>query len=561
MPQHTVAQIGDPAPAVGRRIHWHWLLATSGLAFLSMAIHAAWVETPTVDEFAHVPAGAAYLKYRRFDLYSKNPPLLKAIMAAPLVIGGATVPEPDVPAHGWGPYQYGDQFMAANWSHYRTWFFSARLLVVVVSGLTGVLLFRLTRIWFDVRAAAIATSLFLLCPTVLGHGHLATVDVGCMFSIFWTMYVFWWSGKRSSWWSMVAVGAVWGIALLIKFTATLLLPVILIVIFRRRPRAWKRAGLDVACVVGAALFVINLAMGFDGSFKTLGKFEFDSRFARVVQNTLPSWVAAPMPEAYVYGFDAVKADTESAEFGGGYLFGKWSTKGRWYYYPIALAVKMPVPILIMLGLCPLLLRRNDLGSGDWLTVMLPLVVLGFFLTCLNDVNTGIRYLLPLYPYLFLLIGALWYRLNQRWGDVLAIASWVYVLVAGLMVHPGHLSYFNFAAGGLRHGHRLLADSNLDWGQDLYRVKLALKQIGHDGKIGLLYFGHVHPALYGIGYDLVSNRPVEGILAVSVNFVVGASYKAMASDGQIVPIESDHVRWLRDHEPVVRAGSIWIYDTR
>jgi hypothetical protein len=56
-------------------------------------------------------------------------------------------------------------------------------------------------------------------------------------------------------------------------------------------------------------------------------------------------------------------------------------------------------------------------------------------------------------------------------------------------------------------------------------------------------------------------PVEDVLAVSVNFVMGMGYRAPAPDGRVAWVKPGHLDWLRSHEPVERLGSIWIYDTR
>jgi hypothetical protein len=140
-----------------------------------------------------------------------------------------------------------------------------------------------------------------------------------------------------------------------------------------------------------------------------------------------------------------------------------------------------------------------------------------------------------------------------------VLAWYVVSV--VLTHPSYLSHFSCAVGGEARGHRILADSNLDWGQDLYRLKPALEELNYEGKIGLLYYGHVDPQLYNIDYQLVPAEPVEGLIAVSVNYFIGAAYLATSPDGQPVPIHRDHVRWLRKHRPIRRLGSIWIFDTR
>jgi hypothetical protein len=43
--------------------------------------------------------------------------------------------------------------------------------------------------------------------------------------------------------------------------------------------------------------------------------------------------------------------------------------------------------------------------------------------------------------------------------------------------------------------------------------------------------------------------------------MGGSYIATDVDGRAVQIDGDHAAWLHAWQPVLRAGSIWIFDTR
>jgi hypothetical protein len=90
--------------------------------------------------------------------------------------------------------------------------------------------------------------------------------------------------------------------------------------------------------------------------------------------------------------------------------------------------------------------------------------------------------------------------ERRWVRVATVTVLVYCLAGNWWTSPNHLAYFNLLAGGPRNGHRILLDSNLDWGQDLCRLPSALAEMNHDGPVQLPYFGHVDPRLYGIEYD-------------------------------------------------------------
>jgi hypothetical protein len=72
-------------------------------------------------------------------------------------------------------------------------------------------------------------------------------------------------------------------------------------------------------------------------------------------------------------------------------------------------------------------------------------------------------------------------------------------VAGAMwVAPHFLSYFNEIAGGASGGSRYLADSNIDWGQDLDELGRYCRSRGIV-KIKLSYFGTASPETAGVPY--------------------------------------------------------------
>jgi hypothetical protein len=539
---------------------WLGVPLAAALLFTALALDAARRETPTLDEFAHVPAGYAHLATGRFDVHSKNPPLAKMLLALPgTLAGGVAVPPPQENPFAWGPWRYGHRFMEANAAHYFDVFFAARAVVVVLTLLTAGLLFVWGRALFGWRGAAVATSLFLLCPTLLAHGHLATLDVACALGVLASAFMVRRAVLAPGWTRWLAAGVVWGAALLVKFTALLLLPAFAALALFARGRAWPRGLADFAALLGAALLVVNLGMAFGGSGERLGDFRFGSDLAQGLQAHLPGWLPVPLPADYVRGYDAVMRDTEHGEFPS-YLRGAWSREGWWYYEAVALLVKTPEPFLAMLLACPFFLARARLPRRELVSLLAPLAAIALAMTFLNRLNIGLRYLLPVFPFLYLLLGALFARPGRVSAGVAGLVLAYYAGTA-LVVHPAHLAYFNPLSGGPGRGHRWLLDSNLDWGQDLYRLPAALAARDIREPVQLLYFGHVDPRLYGLQTTPLPPGPVDGVVAVSVSYLAGFSYPVTAADGSLVPVAPDHALWLRDRAPVERLGSIWLYDLR
>jgi hypothetical protein len=73
------------------------------------------------------------------------------------------------------------------------------------------------------------------------------------------------------------------------------------------------------------------------------------------------------------------------------------------------------------------------------------------------------------------------------------------VVSALWTAPRYLSYFNLFAGGPAGGRYYLSDSNLDWGQDLKRLRETMQEHGLPS-VYLLYFGTADPHAYGIAYQ-------------------------------------------------------------
>ena len=105
-------------------------------------------------------------------------------------------------------------------------------------------------------------------------------------------------------------------------------------------------------------------------------------------------------------------------------------------------------------------------------------------------NIGVRHVLPLFPLLAVLAGhgavTLWRAARGRVAAraaVVAAMSWV--LAIPFAAAPDYFPWFNALAG--RHPERVLIDSDLDWGQDLFRLEHALAE-RRAASVSIAYFG-------------------------------------------------------------------------
>jgi 4-amino-4-deoxy-L-arabinose transferase-like glycosyltransferase len=270
-----------------------------------------------------------------------------------------------------------------------------------------------------------------------------------------------------------------------------------------------------------------------------------------------------------------------------YFRGQVSIMGQPSFFPIVYAVKEPIPLHIIttgtLILACLRLRSTPWGLhaiADWLrshpadTFMLSWIALYWSLSINANLNIGVRHLLPVYPFTFMLVARETCRWLRRSGmtafDASPIVRAPGIGVAALLiwqgfsvitVSPSFLAYFNEAVGGPEYGARYVVDSNLDWGQDLRRLHRFVDAQGID-RIAVDYFG-TSSERYELGEKLVQWRsamgPYEGWLAVSATPLTVAQARWAPQLGHKA---EDSYLWLDEEKPVAKIGySIFVFDRR
>lgn len=403
-------------------------------------------------------------------------------------------------------------------------------------------------------AGLLAVFLYTFSPTLLAHGGLAHSDIAVTVFFLQTLYALWRWMRKPTPLRLSLCGLSLGLAMIAKLSGLLLLAsvglIFAVVALRLRPARPTlpnpgppalRDRLRWAATAGLgalALALLVLWLGYGGSF-------------RIAAQDHGPWAGIPLP-AYLLSllFDEV-ANERGRRL---YLLGELSSGGWWYYFPVAFAVKVPLAISALLGLAIAapVARPSRLG---WLIGVPMAVYLGFACFWL-DVTLGIRYLLPIFPLLFVFIGTQLAPTGGGWRRVAVLGACGWLAIASLWVHPHYLAYFNEAVGGPSRGYRYLLDSNVDWGQDLGTLARYLAGRGNP-TVRLAYFGPEKPEDHGIrSQPLKGCRPVKGIVAISANVREGL-YKPRGLLGAPKPGCYD---WLKAREPVAYLGySIFVYD--
>jgi dolichyl-phosphate-mannose-protein mannosyltransferase len=553
-------------------------------AFAGLCAHGLRWDSPTVDEFAHLPAGYYYLKTGNFELYDLNPPLPRVLSALPLL---ALAPQIDIGArlrdNGWYPWVFATDFMRRNRENFDRIFLFGRLPVVGLGMALALLVWHWARRLYGEEAGLVALAGCAFCPSLIAHAHLATTDVAFALAATGALYLAqrWLERPRLP--ALLAAGAALGLAQLTKFSAVLLYPVLLLLAaaalvrgerfpLRDRPDvagdrrhrsptgelAWSLASLAALGLISLA--VLDAGYLFQGVGATVGSFHLRSRLMQGLGAALPRGLPQPLPTPYLHGFDSIQLINEQGEFPT-WFCGRWLPQGTWLYYPVTLLLKTPLPLLAAWLAAPFArLPRPPADAGRrrheeflWLPAVVQLAVFSLG----SKVSYGIRYLLPIVPLACIYSGRLvpWVRTRGRAVRAAALALLLIYPASALLATPDTIAYFNpLAVGG---GDRYLLDSNLDWGQGLKRLRAFLDR-EHLPGIPLAYFGHVDPSIYGIRWRF-PDPSHPGPAVASANFAHGYPYVTNVN-GHMVPVAAGAFSWIaRYSRRADLGGGLYLYE--
>jgi 4-amino-4-deoxy-L-arabinose transferase-like glycosyltransferase len=289
----------------------------------------------------------------------------------------------------------------------------SRMMVVLQALLLGYAVHRFAAAMFGTAAGLLALTFFAFSPEMLSHGALITPDMTLTLFCFTTMALFHQSLVHNRRRDHVLAGISLGLALLSKFPALLLLPVeaaILAIVARRGQKLpIRELRISWACASGVFL----LAYGFD---------------------------ITPYFEGIV---------VQGTQAGGhwSFLMGELSRDGWWYYVLAALMLKMPLPLLLCfaLGIWKIgtkAIRRSI--TVDDLVIWLPVAAFLVFFS-VSQRSIGLRYVLPIYPFVFVLAAGAVVQLRKA-AYVVAVPL-VWYVAAAATAWPHYLAYFNELGGG------------------------------------------------------------------------------------------------------------------
>ena len=563
-------------------------LAHVGLGAAQIPHHA-----PAMDEGLHLVSGHMMWQSGQ-SVDPTHPPLARYLLALPAVLFGAE-PQPPHSVPAGSRHDDIQHYLVHNRQPLSVVLGAPRILSVLLSLALALSAWSWARRLWGQGGGLVTLALLAFSPLLLAEAPVGGNDVACALTALLAIRAFGdhlqRPSRRTLAWAAVAFFA----AQATKFSNVLLLPIFVALYLGKR---WlERRGSSPATAPAplrllrdtltggvAVTLLLWACYGFEvlsvAQDPQIASHVRSAEIRAQVAERVPGWLMElPVPlysfwkGLAVQAFHAGNQATWTAGYNHQFLFGDNSPDGWWYYFPLAMSVKTPLPFMLIgvavlvLGWRRRLRRRRAVATvqppearliADTFQLVLPILpaVLWLGFCMLLTINIGIRYVLPVYPLLAVALGAAWplLRGERHWRPAVAglLALLLWQAVGTVRAAPHVHAHFNELAGGTRGGWRFLNNSSIDWGQDLPALAHYLEQQRIEDPY-LDYFGAAEPADWGL--QRYRTLPTDARALERVTGVIVVSQTHLTARGPREPLYSR----LRQLRPLAQVGgTLFVY---
>jgi hypothetical protein len=173
----------------------------------------------------------------------------------------------------------------------------------------------------------------------------------------------------------------------------------------------------------------------------------------------------------------------------------------WYYYIIISLFKIPIPIIILFFIGFFAIIKRYLKKWKFYFFLIPPLIIVFVFSFIAGRQLGLKYLLPAYPYLIVVVIYAVRELFKRkmLFKILSILLIVWLIIDNITIYPiypNYLTYVNQFFINRTEVRKYFGDVNLDMGQDLPNLKKWLVK-NNNPPIYFFYYGPTRLHDYGI----------------------------------------------------------------
>ncbi len=494
-------------------------------AFFLM-LFSAKQDSITVDEKVHLSAGYLHVWKGDYSFNVEHPPLIDDLEGLFAKIASPRLP--NVPFGNYQPYDSGQWSFASDF-FYRSgnnaekvtmW---GRLPIILLFLGLIYLVFCWAKTLFGPKAGLLAAILTAFCPNLLAHGRLATTDIGLVFFFLLTLWLLrkWLllpTLKNIFWFSLALSGTIFS-----KFSGVLVLPIILAaaILFIPPKKALEQIGqlllsFLITALLGWVLYAFSMRANLGGFWDPFDKF-FTGYQMVVNHNAIGHW---------------------------SYFNGVVDYRGWWAYFLEVLALKVPLVVFALLGLALIFYKKISQKFFEEFFLTFPILFyLGMSLT--SKIDIGIRHILLILPLVYIFVSRLATIKNKTVNLIVTILVLAQVVTA-ILAYPNYLSYFNPIAGGPVKASSYMADSNLDWDQNMIRFAHWAHQAGIK-KVYELCWNYEAFQYYGLEPEILPNSSPRGIVVLCIQQIR-------------VPPAGFDLSWATKYPPdKIIGGTMYIWD--
>lgn len=444
------------------------LILMSALLFFSQLNDSA-----TMDELAHIPAAYSYVKFQDYRLNPEHPPLMKDLAGLPLLFLNLKFPTTH---SAWtyevnGQWTLGRVFLYESGNNPDQIIFWARLPMILLTLLFGFLLYWWAKRYYGEKVAILALFFFVFSPTIIAHGRYVTTDIAAAFGFFIGLITYVRYLESPGWKNLILSGFALGTALLLKFSAALLIPVfaglgILWIfishIYHVKENAPKSEILKhisselvylflnlllISVIALALVWLVYLTniwnypaerqlADLDHNLATFGKHHLVDITRSMSENSL----TRPLGQ-YLHGL--LMVIQRAAGGNTAYFWGEVTNTGWAWYFPIAYLLKESVGFHLLTAVALIfaiygIWRTHDKSLGaimEWtrdnfiLTASIVFIAVYWWQSIRSPLNIGVRHVVPTFPFIYLLVSREIIKWAQKYSyaDPQNIREWLVTL--------------------------------------------------------------------------------------------------------------------------------------
>lgn len=534
----------------------------------------------TVDEPFHILAGQRHWRCGDFGINPEHPPLLKLLATAPLNFRRLSEPPWECGSKftpKFDGFSYGSTFIVENGIDKVV--IPTRLAASSMSILLALLVFLAAWEMFGRWEALTALAILAFEPNLIAHGSIVTTDMAISATAFGAVYALYRFGKEQTLLRFLIAGLALGLMLAAKHSAVIFVGILFALLladtlfFRNETSLVHRILSRTAAFAGMFLIGLAILWSFYGFryraisnknaptisvadyIRENGRPEsvqsFPARMTEAISHT------GIFPESYVLGM----ADVISWSSRNTVLFGRNYPAGNWLFFPVSLAVKSNIALVVLspVGLIFLFFARQKWREGMFL--LIPATVFLVFAS-LSSFTNSVRHILPIYGFLIVLAsaGAIWLCRKFNAFRYVCVALLIFNAAAAVRTAPRYLAFANDLWGGAENTHQIFRGANVDTGQSM---KFVSEYLASQNVKDCWLTSFVHPEMIravqpcrpmpswlrpAVSRDAIDPVPpvIEGVVVLSVS-----GLPPMAGDEYVPVAKSEPIAFIGANTYVYR----------